>query len=266
MKYLIGLLLIIGLVACGPAKLDTTTNETAEASMKQIMEGASTEQKAQLQGAFVHAAGKAVFSGKGTQPSVMVAQFNGMNAEQIIAAYQAEVAKMAAEQAAKLAEQVRTVEVKLAELRAQQSARIQALESLTKVKVENLSLQKTPDRFMSRRYLEANLSNALDETLTGIKINFRIITSGRDVPWNEDKATFLIDGGLQKNESRKDVAYGSDMYGFILAAKAMKEHPEAVLEWAVVDVYGVNKNSILPVDVSNDIKQLEKNLSELKKQ
>ncbi|MHB8790144.1 MAG: DUF6694 family lipoprotein [Desulfobulbaceae bacterium] len=267
-RMMLSILALTLLTGCAPDKLDTSTEEEAKASIEKISSRLSDEQKPKFQTAIKEAILQSVFSGQGTDLRLALMEYSGKTGVEIIAQHQEKVAAKAADQAAKAAERAAEraaqqakrkaeLEAKLVELKAEQENRMLALDKLKLVKINDAKIENQNHGFIIQYKFVATISNESDVTLTKVKFNLRVISPVREVPWYKDEGIFFIDGGLQPGEARKESAYGD---GFILANKAMKEHPDAVLEWVVIDAYGVDEKSILPSDQSAEIERIEREI------
>lgn len=254
---------LILLTGCAPDKLDTSSEDATKASLEKITSSLSTEQKSIFQTAIQAAIVEAAFSGKSAGLNTALSQYNGKTGDEIIVEYQKVQVALTAERAAKQAKRKADLEKKIMELKAQQLNRMQVLSKLKLVKLEDAKIEKQEMGFMSEYRFIATVSNGSDITLTRVDFNFRITSPGREVPWNKDDGIFFIDGGLQPGEVRKESSSGDGMSGFILAGNAMNEHPEAILEWTVIDAYGVDEKSILPRDHSAEIEEIENEIKNL---
>ena len=239
MKHVFLLSLCVLLVACGGAlpmaapKVDTSTQETAKASMQKVRESLPADQQAEFDKAVetlmvsqmnLGEALAGVLAGKtpdqaAFDPAKLASVLNGKTGVEIIAEAKAvrEKAQATATAQAAEAEAKRKAEAlkEIADLEAKRAKADAAKAELAKFGVLSSRISKQQVGFLTQNVLDLTVKNGTTSPVSRVYFTGTLSSAGRSVPWLKAPFNYQIPGGLEPGEQatwKLTPNAGSDCY------------------------------------------------------
>ncbi|HEX5716323.1 MAG TPA: DUF6694 family lipoprotein [Thermoanaerobaculia bacterium] len=198
------LLVIFLLAGCGQPTVDTSTDETTKASLKEVREALPENKRAELDSAVQTLAMSQLDLSEifttGEAPDAQDAEKNlksmlqGKTGEEIISAADRVVA------AQKAKERERAVK-EIQELVKERDAATRAMAELAKFEVLRSRFYKERDYFGSfKPVIQLRVRNGTKHPISHAYFSGKITSPGRSVPWLEEEFNYPISGGLEPGE------------------------------------------------------------------
>jgi hypothetical protein len=224
-------LLLALLVGCAKPTLDTTSEESYQKSLSDVLADLEEADRDEIQAFVAQAALADMFLKQGGQRSLMH-DFNGQDGPQIAAALREQRAKRDREAAERSA-------AERAELAARKE-RISEFEELVS-RVSASSLKIDDGNFIRRVTVE--VANEGDLAVEGVRVRVRVVQPDRSVPWYDEVLQGSVEGGLEAGETKPVWIMGGSMYTGDILADVIKKNAGAVTQVSVEDVKFAGANA-----------------------
>ena len=190
--------------ACGPPRIDNSTEEQLEASLETVREALSEEEREEFNAAVQTLAfeglslGGLLSDGASFDPDSLVrkigGKLEGKTADEVVA----EAERVRHEHELKQREQALA---EIAELREKQASAEKAGEELKSFEVLRSRFYKRPQSFGGPEpIIELTVRNGTEHAISRAYFRGTIASPGRQVPWLKDEFNYSIRGGLEPGE------------------------------------------------------------------
>lgn len=241
-KLAAALFLGITLLACSKPTIDTTTDETTQASMKKVRESLPEADRDKFDAAVQRVAFSKldfskILSGEPNAGAAAADKFAGDVKAMLHGKTGPEIIAMAErleqqEREAKRAEALREVQ----ELLKKRDASVKARAELAKFQILRTSFAQNETMFGKEPTFEIRVKNGTAHAISHVHWRAKLTSPGRSVPWHEDDLDHQIRGGIEPGEEMALTFSEPPFMSWGLA----KAPAGAVLEATVVQLDGAD--------------------------
>lgn len=183
-------------------KLDTSSEQTVQTSLKKMRESLSSEDQGKLESAlkvlvFSKLDLASIMMGKVTSDTFVsdtLRPYEGKSAKQIIAAADSVLAERKEEQKKQAQVEIEEIEAKIKNAAASQQL-------LSKIEVLKSRFYHDRSGYISEPVIDLTIKNGSEHAISRIYFNGVLASPNRSVPWVKDTFNYSIKGGLEPGES-----------------------------------------------------------------
>lgn len=248
----------LALAACGPKRIDASSDERLKGSIQAVKESLPDEKKTRFENAVQAIAFKDVRSladmmNPDAQISKAKDRLNGKTADEVIAEGDALIAE-------KKAGQRRQIEGEIKELEDKKSKAGEAAEKLKAVVVDRSRFYWQDNSFSKDPIIELSVKNGASVALSRLFFHGVLATPGRSVPWVSDDFNYEVPGGIEPGESK---SISLDANQFSAWGSAPSDRKDMVMTVSVIRCNGADGKPLYDAEFP---KEDEERLDELKRQ
>lgn len=216
------LMVLALLTGCAEPRLDASSQERALASTAKLRGQLAGAELAEFDSLMSEALASSRRSGETKSLADALVVYNGMTGREVVEKHRrlrhAEVASQEARD--------KDIRSRMQDIRAE------ATEVFEKVRITEVSTEKTPDP--DRALIHASINNGLPYTITSVKVRMELRSPDRELEWASIETTFPVPGGIESGELVR--ARTSEKWEIFSALSLMDEHPEARLHFFAEEV------------------------------